>query len=212
VKQHQKNILYTAILIIAKAVIPAPFFNGVNSSRNPDTVPAKAGNHSFRNTGFRVEPGMTNRIRLMSLCIVLIITFLLSVGIVQIEPQINPTMVYGQSKEKMGLSQDFKRDPFLLPSGIRLLSKNESIPGKSETKSIDTSPLPLRVNAILITDHIRLASIDRNIVTVGDSIYDERVLEIRNDQVVLGKGDKKRTIFLDQSSIKLTVERQGEKR
>jgi hypothetical protein len=119
---------------------------------------------------------------------------------------------HGQSKEKMGLSQDFKRDPFLLPSGIRLLSKNEPGPGKSETKPIDTSPLPLKVKAILISDHIRLASIDRYIVTVGDLIYDERVLEIKADQVVLGKGDKKRTIFLDQSPIKLTVERQGEKR
>jgi hypothetical protein len=138
--------------------------------------------------------------------------FLLLVGIAQVEPQINPTKTNAQSKEKMGLSQEFRRDPFLLPSGIRLLSKNESVPGKSETKSIDTSPLPLKVNAILISDHIRLASIDRNIVTVGDSIYDERVLEIKADQVVLGKGDKKRTIFLDQSSIKLTVERQGEKR
>ena len=73
--------LYTATLIIAKAIIPAPFFNGVNSSRNPDPVPAKAGNHYFRNTGFprikygagSVEPGMTNRIRLMSSCIVLLI-------------------------------------------------------------------------------------------------------------------------------------------
>ena len=106
----------------------------------------------------------------------------------------------------MGLSQDFQRDPFLLPSGVRLLSKNEPVLGKSETKPIDTSPLPLKVKAILISDHIRLASIDRYIVTVGDSIYDEKVLEIKADQVVLGKGDKKRTIFLDQSPIKLTVE------
>ena len=146
--------------------------------------------------------------------IILTMTFIFSfhLAIIQINPQIYPTKAYGQSKEKMGLSQEFRRDPFLLPSGIRLLSKNESIPGKFETKPIDTSPLPLKVNAILISDHIRLASIDRNIVTVGDSIYDERVLEIKADQVVLGKGDNKRTIFLDQSSIKLTVERQGEKR
>ena len=133
---------------------------------------------------------------------------LLSVGIVLIEPM----KAHGQSKEEMGLSQDFKRDPFLLPSGIRLLSKNEPTLGTFENKSIDMSPLPLKVKAILISDHIRLASIDRYIVTVGDSIYDEKVLEIKADQVVLGKGDKKRTIFLDQSPIKLTVERQGEKR
>ena len=43
-------ILYTATLITAKAVIPA-----------------KAGIQE--NTRFRVEPGMTNRIRLMSSCI-----------------------------------------------------------------------------------------------------------------------------------------------
>jgi hypothetical protein len=64
-------------------LIPNPSFQplikyGVNSSRNPDPVPAKAGNHYFRNTGFPrikypvsstgqakaglVKPGMTNRI------------------------------------------------------------------------------------------------------------------------------------------------------
>jgi len=216
VRQYTKIIIYTLTLIIAKAVIPAPFFNGINSSRNPDPVPAKAGNHYFKNTGFpRIkngEPGMTNRIRLMPPCIVFVLAFLLSVGIALIESQMNFRMAYGQSKEKMGLSQEIKRNPFLLPSGIRLLSKNEPVLGKSETKPKEASPLPLKVNAILISDHIRLASIDRNIVTVGDSIFDEMVLEIKADQVVLGKGGKKRTIFLDQSPIKITVERQGEKR
>jgi len=142
--------------------------------------------------------------------IILTMAYIFSVhlaGIIQDESHIIPMTAYGQSKEKMGLSQEFRRDPFLLPSDIHFLSKNVSVPGKSETKPINTSPLPLKVNAILISDHIRLASIDRNIVTIGDSIYDERVLEIKADQVVLGKGDKKRTIFLDQSPIKLTVER-----
>ena len=46
---NERHKLYTATLIIAKAVIPA-----------------KAGIQ--KNTGFRVEPGMTNRIRLMSSC------------------------------------------------------------------------------------------------------------------------------------------------
>ena len=143
--------------------------------------------------------------------IILTMTFAFSlflVGIVQMELM----KAYGQTKEKMGRSEDLKRDPFLLPSGVRLLSKNEPALGKFETGPNDVSPLPLKIKAILISDHIRLASIDRYIVTVGDSIYDEKVLEIKADQVVLGKGDKKRTIFLDQSPIKLTVERQGEKR
>jgi len=59
--------LYTATLITAKAVVSG---YRVNSSRNPDAVPAKAGNHYFRSTGFPrnkykaglVMPGMTNHI------------------------------------------------------------------------------------------------------------------------------------------------------
>jgi hypothetical protein len=62
------------------------------------------------------------------------------------------------------------------------------------------------VKAILIADHIRLALIDRHIVTIGDSIHDEKVLEIKTDRVILGKGDKKRMLPLSQSPVPLTVE------
>ena len=74
-------------------------------------------------------------------------------------------------------------------------------------------PSPLKVKAILISDRIRLALIDRHIVTVGDSIQDEKVLEIKTDRVILGKGDQKRTLLLSQSPVLLTVEeKKGEKR
>jgi hypothetical protein len=73
----------------------------------------------------------------------------------------------------------------------------------AEIKPVET---PLKLKAILISDHIRLASIDRSIVTVGDLVNDEKVLEIRPDRVILGKEGKKRTLVLDQSPIKLTVE------
>ncbi len=62
------------------------------------------------------------------------------------------------------------------------------------------------IPTLLIGDHIRLASIDRSIVTVGDLVNDEKILEIRPDRVTLGKEGKKRTIFLEQSPMKLTVE------
>src|SRR3990170_8979380 len=76
VKGYKKIILYTASLITAEHVIPAPIFTGINSNGNPDVVPAKAGNQ-FSNTGFPrikygaglVLPGMTKCIRLMSPCI-----------------------------------------------------------------------------------------------------------------------------------------------
>jgi hypothetical protein len=37
-------------------------------------------------------------------------------------------------------------------------------------------------------------------------IQDEKILEIKEDRVILGKGDKERTLLLPQSPIQLTVE------
>ena len=56
----------------------------------------------------------------------------------------------------------------------------------------------MRVKAILIGDHARLALIDRHIVTIGDSIHGEKVLEIKTDRVILGKGDKKDPSFISE--------------
>ncbi len=122
---------------------------------------------------------------------------------------IEPLEAHGQTKAKVAPS--YERDPFGLPSGVRLLSKSGPAPVAEEKlrtpegKPLDIS-LPLTVKAVLISDRIRLASIDRQIVTVGDTIHDEKVLEIKPDRVILGKGNQKRTIFLIQSPVKLTVE------
>jgi len=118
----------------------------------------------------------------------------------------------GQSKGRTVLSQESGRDPFLLPSGVHLLSKIDTalgakgIPSKTDSKSNDILPSPLKVKAILISDHVRLALIDRHIVTVGDSIQGEKVLEIKTDRVTLEKGDQKRTLLLSQSPVLLTIE------
>lgn len=131
----------------------------------------------------------------------------------------DPMGANGQSKGRTILSQGSGRDPFLLPSGVRLLSNIDTvwgikgIPSKTEGKPNDMLPPPLRVKAILIGDHVRLALINRHIVTVGDLIHDEKVLEIKMDRVILGKGDQKKTLLLSQSPVLLTVEeRKGEKR
>jgi hypothetical protein len=133
------------------------------------------------------------------------ITAYILLGIALIEPM----MAYGQPTGKLTLSQESGRDPFVLPSGVRLLSKSDTnsvTKGTSPTTEIKQMDIPLKVNAILISDRIRFASIDRHIVTVGDSIHDERVLEIKNDRVILGKGDKKRILLLSQSPVQLTIE------
>ena len=94
-----------------------------------------------------------------------------------------------------------ERDPFSLPAGIYPLSKGETATVTREEKSKAG-----RVKAILISRHIRLALVDRSIVTIGDSINDEKVVEIRPDQVILKKEGKKRALFLHQSAIPLKVE------
>jgi len=124
----------------------------------------------------------------------------------------DPIPANGQSKGRTILSQEARRDPFLLPAGIHSLSKNDTILGTKETlpklggKPNDPPSPSLKVKVILISDHIRLALIDSHIVMIGDAIHDEKVLEINTDRVVLGKGDKKRTLLLSQSPVFLTVE------
>jgi hypothetical protein len=138
---------------------------------------------------------------LVLILLVLILTNVFSgVGVTLIDP----IEANGQTKERIILSQENARDPFLLPPGVHLLSKIgtglgvRGGPPKTETDR--------GVKAILIADHIRLALIDRHIVTIGDSIHDEKVLEIKTDRVILGKGDKKRMLPLSQSPVPLTVE------
>ena len=125
-----------------------------------------------------------------------------------------PLTAYGQPTGKITILRESGKDPFVLPPGTRLLSKSDTdsvIKGAASSGAISTTEIKPKdilpkVNAILVSDHIRLASIDGYIVTVGDSIHDEKVLEIKNDRVILGKGDKKRTLLLSQSPVQLTVE------
>jgi hypothetical protein len=112
--------------------------------------------------------------------------------------------------QKKRAERNRRRNPFLLPPGIYLLTKEGTPSGQREgaTKP-DAEPQEidsLRVKAILISDNIRLAQIGRHIVTVGDTINDEKVLKIKNDRVILGKGDKKRTLLLHPSPVQLTTE------
>ena len=104
------------------------------------------------------------------------------------------------------------RNPFLLPPGVHLLSKEGAGPvrkGKAsgtDAKLEESEISPFKVRAILISDQIRLATIGTHIVAVGDKFNDETILEIKKDQVILGKGDRKRTLHLQQSPLQLTIE------
>lgn len=116
----------------------------------------------------------------------------ISIGTITVEF----TFAQNQTKEEP------QRNPFSLPSGVYLLSDSRTTSVTGETEKI----LETRVKAILISDHVRLALIDKHIVTVGDSINDEKILEIKPEKVILGKGNKKRTLFLYHSLIPLIIE------
>jgi hypothetical protein len=104
------------------------------------------------------------------------------------------------------------RNPFLLPPGIYFLSKDGVGPVRkdkasgTDTKLEEIETSPFKVRAILISDQIRLATIGSQIVAVGDKLNDETILEIKKDRVILGKGDRKRTLHLQQSPLQLTIE------
>lgn len=131
-----------------------------------------------------------------------LVTFFILAGI----PPIDPIRANGQTKERTILPQKGGRDPFLLPPGVHLLSKTGTASGRTGSQSSNIPSPSFMVKAILISDHARLALIDRHIVTVGDSIHGEKVLEINTDRVILGKGEQKRTLLLSQSPVRLTVE------
>jgi len=87
------------------------------------------------------------------------------------------------------------KDPFKFPPGaeLRVAEQGESL------KAIQ-APVK-KLTAILITDSQKVASINHKVVTVGDVIDGERVLEIMPDRVILQKGTSKRVITLDESPI-----------
>ena len=119
-----------------------------------------------------------------------------------------------KNKASQSQERDSVRNPFLLPPGVYLPSKQGvgSLPKEKvkvhEVRVEEPEPPSLKVKAILISDQIRLATIASHIVAVGDKIDEETILEIKKDRVILGKGNSKRTLHLHQSPVQLTIEQE----
>jgi hypothetical protein len=88
------------------------------------------------------------------------------------------------------------RDPFELPPGVGLLKTTEEAESANDIKSHIK-----KVTAILITDSRKVASINHKVVTIGDLIDGERVLEIKPDRVVLENGGRRHVIMLEEDII-----------
>lgn len=106
------------------------------------------------------------------------------------------------------------RDPFSLPSIIHQPSKEsphldikrkESL-SERKSQEINPSEMKFKLKAIFIGENIRLAFINQRILTIGDQLNEEKVIEIHSDRVILEKGGNRRTIFLDEKLLKINVE------
>ena len=186
--------------------------------RNPASfwIPAFAGM-----TGVVVTHDAVYRI-IRALVFIILLTFMGLIFVAQASAQAfpkEPLLKRQEDSTQQKIGSGPGRNPFSLPAGIHLRSKSPAVPAalkapetapKGETKVLDVPPsplpTPLKVRAILIGSQTRLALIDRHIVREGDSIEGEKILVIAKEYVVLGQGDKKRTLFLQQSPIHLTVE------
>ncbi len=88
------------------------------------------------------------------------------------------------------------RDPFELPPGVKLKTTGEAEPANDIKSHVK------KVTAILITDSRKVASINHKVVTIGDLIDGEKVLEIKPDRVVLENGGQRHVIMLEEGLIK----------
>lgn len=92
------------------------------------------------------------------------------------------------------------RNPFLTPA-------EEAASQQLVAKAPEATPgfATLRVRAILISEGRKIATINGHVVTEGDWVGQERVLEIRPQAVVLQKGADRRTVELEFPTVPIHV-------
>lgn len=92
------------------------------------------------------------------------------------------------------------RNPFLTPEE----EGKELAPKGATTASLMPSN-PNIVSAIILQGSRKVATVNNQIVMVGDLLGEEKVLDIKVDRVVLERNGKRREILLRQSPISITV-------
>lgn len=84
----------------------------------------------------------------------------------------------------------WERDPFMLPTFV--LAKKEA------EKQSDKKRAPVKLTAIMEGRKGRIAIIDNEVVSKGDLIAGERVLDIGKDTVTLAQDGSKRVIAMQE--------------
>jgi len=101
------------------------------------------------------------------------------------------------------------KDPFIFPEGKdpykkKFLKKVAKTPVKRPKKVVKriAKPLSLKITSILISEDQKVATIDRApyVVTIGDWIENEQVLDIMPDRVIFGNNGLTQEILLKSLS------------
>lgn len=106
-----------------------------------------------------------------------------------------------------GIEKDiWGRNPFLTRAEIASIQGEKEGDGKSP-QAIPQIAIPesWEVKTIMITDSSKLATINGQIVTIGDLVGGKEVLEINEDSVILGKDEKEWVIKPPQPFIHIEV-------
>lgn len=90
----------------------------------------------------------------------------------------------------------WRRDPFLTAQEERALLAPKAGPIQPKTAAAPP-PLPsYTLRAVLISDGEKVAALDSSLVSEGEQIGEERVVEIRPHSVILERAGQRRTISL----------------
>ncbi|MGA1823772.1 MAG: hypothetical protein ACMUIP_03840 [bacterium] len=95
------------------------------------------------------------------------------------------------------------KDPFLLPEALkpRIKAEKNTVAEKApgEQKRPKAPEIPIEVTSILISGDEKVATInsDPYIVSIGDRIKDEKVINILPDKIIVEKNGKRRELSLD---------------
>lgn len=86
----------------------------------------------------------------------------------------------------------WRRDPFLTAQEEQALLAPKAAPSQAKPAALPSYTL----KAVLIADGEKVATLNSSVVSEGEQIGEERVLEIRPDRVVLERAGQRRTISL----------------
>lgn len=89
---------------------------------------------------------------------------------------------------------EWGRNPFLTPEEVASL-KGVKLPTAKEP------PPPIAIKSIIIQGYNRVAAIDDLIVTEGEMVGEEMVVEIRENGVMLARGDEMRFVEVPEPSF-----------